>query len=376
VSEVIHKIDAWACRVALPAPVDLGSFSVTTRHYAALRIETSDGRRADLVSHTRGSPIDVAIVDLLAPHLIGRNPDDVSGRHADFRNATVALERDGVIGRAWSLIDIALHAIKACGASLPVWALLNGSARELTVLLVEGYPLSGESDAAFVDRLVARVEEGYKALKIAGGCYPDWRTLERRLRGIRSRAPRCRLVVDLSWSWSRAADHTELLAALGDLGVDWIEDAFPREATAEYARAAQLTRAPLGCGDEATRIADLLALVDTGALRVVRLDATALGGFTAVVPLAHRLVTSGLRVSFHENPEIHEHCALASRDVDHIEMFPSDMRFDVRGALTLGSAHERVRDGCLIPAAAPGLGVTLDLEQVARFAVRHGGVSA
>ena len=95
-------------------------------------------------------------------------------------------------------------------------------------------------------------------------------------------------------------------------------------------------------GDEATRAADLMALVEAGALQVVRLDATALGGFSAVLPLTQTLAHHKRRVSFHDFPEIHQHAALASTVVDHIEMFPRDRPFDVRHRLTQRSAHERV----------------------------------
>jgi L-alanine-DL-glutamate epimerase-like enolase superfamily enzyme len=374
--DTIDQIDVWACRVPLPSPLCFGAFTVAARRYVALRVRTSGGLSADVVGHTRGSPVDVAISDLLAPILIGADPADLAGRREDFLKATIALERDGVIGRAWSLLELALQGLAAVARAVPAWQFLGGRARALPVQLVEGYALPDESDEAFAERLSARVDEGYRALKIEGAHYRDWKTLERRLQLIRRAAPACRLVVDFAWSWRRASEHVEVLAALEVLGIDWIEDAFPREAIGEYAAAAKLTRAPLGCGDEATRSADLFALVDGAALKVVRLDATALGGLSAVLPLVSAFAARGCRVSLHEFAEIHEHCALAGTVVDHIEMFPADRPFDVRHELTVTSAHARVRKGQLQPASDPGLGVVLDLEQVARHALRHGRIAA
>jgi L-alanine-DL-glutamate epimerase-like enolase superfamily enzyme len=374
--DTIDQIDVWACCVPLPAPLPFGAFSVTARRYVALRVRTVGGLTADVVGHSRGSPIDVAIADLLAPRLLGTDPSDIGARHDDFLNATVALERDGVLGRAWSLLELALQGLQASLLKLPAWKHLGGSARELTVQLVEGYALPDESDEAFAERLVARTDEGYRALKVEGAHYRDWRTLERRLQLVRRQAPQCRLVVDFAWSWRRASEHAETLAALESLGIDWIEDAFPRDAIAEYAHAARLTRVPMGCGDEATRSADLIALVDGAALQVVRLDATALGGFSAVLPLVSSFGEQRRRVSFHEFAEIHEHCALVGNVVDHIEMFPKDRPFDVRHWLTETSAHERVRGGSLLPGNDPGLGVVLDMDQVTRHSIRHGRIAA
>ena len=372
--DAIERIDAWACNVPLPEALDFGTFSVSSRRYVALRVRTVGGLTADVVGHSRGSPIDVAIIDLLGPKFIGADPGDIPARVEDFRRLTIALERDGVLGRAWSLLELAMQGLRAAAQAVPVWSLLGGSARELPVQLVEGYALSNESDEAFAQRLIARDHEGYTALKVEGAHYQDWRTLVRRLELTRRQAPDCRLVVDFAWSWRTARDRADVLAALGELGVDWIEDAFPLQAVDQYLLAGTLTRAPIGCGDEATRVADLMALVEAGALQVVRLDATALGGFSAVLPLAQTLAQRKRRVSFHDFPEIHQHAALASPAVDHIEMFPRDRPFDVRHRLTQRSAHERVVRGRLQPQHESGLGIALDLDQVARHAIRHSHV--
>jgi L-alanine-DL-glutamate epimerase-like enolase superfamily enzyme len=358
----------------LPEPLDFGTFSVHSRRYVALRVRTAGGLAADVVGHSRGSPIDVAILDLLAPAFIGTEPGDIPRRVADFHRLTIALERDGVIGRAWSLLELAMQGLRAAAQGVPVWQLLGGSARELPVQLVEGYALGNESDESFAHRLIMRAGEGYRALKVEGAHYKDWRTLARRLELTRREAPDCRLVVDFAWSWREAREHVDALAALGELGVDWIEDAFPVQAVDQYLLAGKLTRAPIGCGDETTRVADLLALVEAGALQVVRLDATALGGFSAVLPLMQTLARRQRRISLHDFPEIHQHAALAGTVVDHIEMFPRDRPFDVRHRLTLGSAHERVVRGQLLPEHESGLGIVLDLDQVARHAIRHGHV--
>jgi L-alanine-DL-glutamate epimerase-like enolase superfamily enzyme len=372
--DAIDRIDVWACNVPLPEPLDFGAFSVTSRRYVALRVRTAGGLAADVVGHSRGSPIDVAILDLLGPEFIGTDPGDILRRVEDFHRLTIALERDGVLGRAWSLLELAMQGLRAAAQGVPVWQLFGGSARELPVQLVEGYALSNESDESFAHRLIMRVSEGYRALKVEGAHYQNWRTLARRLELTRREAPDCRLVVDFAWSWRAAREHVDALAALGELGVDWIEDAFPLHAVDQYLLAGKLTRAPIGCGDEATRVADLMALVEAGALQVVRLDATALGGFSAVLPLTQTLAQRQRRVSLHDFPEIHQHAALAGTVVDHIEMFPRDRPFDVRHRLTLRSAHERVAHGRLLPEHESGLGIVLDLDQVARHAIRHGHV--
>lgn len=369
--DTLDQIDVWACSIALPAPLQFGSFTVSARHYTAVRLRTSGGLSADVIGHTRGSPVDVAIADLLAPPLVGTNPFDVSQRCAEFLAATIAMDRGGVIGRGWSLLELAMQGLRAAALDEPVWAMFGGAPRSVTVQLIEGYPLPEEGDDAFAARLIARVHQGYKALKIEGSHYKDWKTLIRRLQQVRAEAGDVRLVVDFAWSWHSARENADLLRALEALAVDWIEDAFPRDALTEYLRAAQITRAPIGCGDEATQIDDLTRLVDGGALDVVRLDATTLGGFSTVLPFVTLMKQRGCRVSLHDHPEVHQHCVLASDAIDHIEVFPVDRPFDVRHQLCTRSIGDRIRNGRFTPDASPGLGIELDMASVRRYSVRH-----
>jgi L-alanine-DL-glutamate epimerase-like enolase superfamily enzyme len=228
VQDVLDRIDAWACAIPLPHPLHLGTFSVFERHYVAVRVATRGGLRADVVGHSRGSPLDVALLDVLAPRMLGSNPFKIEARGADFRAATVALERDGIFGRPWSLLELAMQGLRAEALRVPVWQMLGGAAREVAVQLVEGYPLPDESDEDFADRLLERVAEEYTAIKIEAGSYADGQTLLRRLQLIRRAAPAVRLVVDFGWSLRDVGESGRLLKALGEVGVDWIEDPFPR----------------------------------------------------------------------------------------------------------------------------------------------------
>src|ERR1700722_7202015 len=124
--DVVESIEAWACAIPLPAPLHLGTFSVFKRHYVAVRVSTRGGLVADVIGHSRGSPLDVALLDVLAPRMLGRNPFEIAARSSDFQIATVATERDGVLGRAWSLLEVAFHGLLAKSLRVPVWQLLGG----------------------------------------------------------------------------------------------------------------------------------------------------------------------------------------------------------------------------------------------------------
>ena len=367
---IIDAVETWACSIPLPKPLSFGKFTVATREYAAVRISTRGGLVADCLGHTRRSPVDVAIADLLAPRLIGKDAFDLGERLSDLRRATLAIEQDGVIGRALSLVDICLWDIRAQALNVPVWRMLGGHRRDVPIALVEGYAIEGESEDDLVARLVQRNAEGYRFFKVEAAHYGDPEPVRRILAGVRS-SVHATFTCDLAWSWQTAREGLAASAAWEGLGVAWIEDPMPRERVSEMAFLRQHSEIPIGVGDEATRVADLEGLMDGGCVDVLRVDATTIGGFSAAQALAVQATRRGFRVSYHVNPEVHRHCIFANDAADHIEIFPADRPFDCSHVLIEEPCFSTIRGGIVSPPEAPGTGLRLSSEALGRFAYRH-----
>jgi L-alanine-DL-glutamate epimerase-like enolase superfamily enzyme len=319
--------------------------------------------------------VDRAVTELIGPQLLGRSALDVAARRREVADAVAALEMDGVVGRAWSLVEICLQDLRAQSAGWPLWRLLGGDPRPRPVELVEGYALLDEADEAFAERLAARAAEGFRLLKIEAAHYDDPHQLCRRLERFRELCgDGPELVLDFAWRWESAKAKAPLLARLADLGVAWIEDPFPRTRIADYARLKALTTIAVGCGDEATRSADLAALIAADAVDVIRLDATTAGGVAETCRIARDALDRGLRASFHDHPEIHQHCAFAGAS-DHVEVFPTDRPFDRVHDLIEAPPFDRIRQGELAPPTEPGSGVRLRPDAL-QLAVRHSRVAA
>ena len=367
----IDRVETWACTLPLPSPLSFGAFLVTARHYAAVRIFTRGGLVADCLGHTRRSPVDVAIADLLAPQLAGHDAADLGARLADLRRATLAIEDDGVIGRARSMVDICLWDLRAQALGVPLWRLLGGHPRDVRVALVEGYELEGEREEDIAGRLIGRTEQGYDFLKMEAAHYGDPAPVGRILAKVRDSAPTAEFTCDIAWSWATAREGLAAARMWDGLGVAWIEDPMPRTRVSEIAFLRQRSRVPIGVGDETTRVRDLELLMEGGAIDVVRIDATTLGGFSAALPLAAAAVARGLRVSFHVNPEVHRHCVFAHEACNHVEIFPTDRPFDCSHVLIERPAFADVVHGQLAAPMAPGTGLRLDTEALHRYAYRH-----
>ena len=183
---IIDSVETWACSIPLPKPLSFGNFTVASREYAAMRIRTRGGLVADCLGHTRRSPVDVAMADLLAPRLLGKDAVDLGERLSDLMRATLAIEHDGVIGRARSLVDICLWDIRAQVHGIPVWRMLGGQRREVPVALVEGYMIDGESEGDLAARLIARTGEGYRFFKVEAAHYGELESVRRILVSVRS----------------------------------------------------------------------------------------------------------------------------------------------------------------------------------------------
>jgi L-alanine-DL-glutamate epimerase-like enolase superfamily enzyme len=184
------------------------------------------------------------------------------------------------------------------------------------------------------------------------------------------------LVLDFAWSWRTPKQSPAFMGRLEALGVEWLEDTCHRSKVAHYRRLRDATPIPVGCGDETSRPDDLRRLMSAEALDIVRIDVTTIGGFEATRELSAEAIAQGLRVSFHEHPEFHEHCVFGFESADHVEVFPTDRPFDCVHQLIQESSFDRIRGGKLAPAETPGTGMRLRDEAVARFALRHDRVAA
>jgi len=372
----IDRIEAWACSLPLPTPLRFGTFEVRTRDYAAVRVSTKGGLVADCLGQTRKAPVDVAILDVLAPALLGRDALDIPARSADLAGTLRALERDGVFGRGVSLLEMCLHDLKAQAAGLPLWRLYREEAEPLDVLLVEGYEMAGENDETFAQRLQARHAEGYRMMKLEAAHYETPALLASRVAAIRRHAGRdLRLVLDFAWSWPSVEHGLKCAAPLRDLDIEWLEDPFHRDRVADYASVKAGAGVPIGAGDETTQPQQMRRLIEADALHVARIDATTLGGFGPAQELALQAAARGMRLSFHERPEVHQHLAFALGLADHVEVFPTDRPFDCAHMLIREPAFGRIANGRLSPPTAPGTGLKIDDKALAKSARRSGRVT-
>jgi len=369
----IEKIEAWACVVPLQENLDFGTFQISSRKHTVVRVSTKGGLVAEVIGQSRGAPIDLAILDVIAPLCLGRSASNLLDIRSHLERSLAAMELDGTLGRAWSLVEICINDIQAQAAEMPLWRWLGGKPDPVKVMIVEGYALTGEDDKAFADRLAGRAAEGYSLIKMEAAHYQPEEELISRLNACIDVLPdSTKLVLDFAWSWHDPKSKISILREFEAFNVAWLEDPFPRTNVEAYLELRKLTQLPIACGDETTRAQDVVDLIEAAAIDIARLDATTVGGIEQSRLIIDSAKQKGLPVSFHEHPEVHEHLVFGLGCTDHVEMFPEDRPFDRVHELWESTLYDRIEAGHVSPHDMPGTGIRLRPDFVEKYSVRSG----
>lgn len=369
---LVTKVEAWACRVPLDHPITFRYNTITHRDCTVVRVTTADGTSGAAIGLSRAAPLDLTINELLAPVILGFDALDVGAFHDRAERATSFLDQTGMLAQARSLVDLALWDIRGKAFGAPLWRLLGGNPHPAPVLLVEGYELPGEDDRRFAERVAARADEGFTALKLEAAGYDDPLVLRRRLELIRELAGEAvELVVDVNGAWRSVREAVDTINAFASVRLAWVEDPFPHHRIGDIARLRQEVDVALGAGDDVTNPRDLVDLVDARAVDVLRVDLTTLGGVQETSDVMGAARLASIPISTHAHPAVHQHLTFAWPGAPYVEGFPDDRPFEPSYKLTTGSIYPRIVDGHLEPPTEPGLAIELDLDVVESTAIRY-----
>jgi L-alanine-DL-glutamate epimerase-like enolase superfamily enzyme len=230
----------------------------------------------------------------------------------------------------------------------------------------------GEDPETFAERIADRVDQGFKAIKIAYSGVPGHAT--DRLRATRERiGGDVQLVVDAAWAWGSVDEAVGVVEQWSAYDLAWVEDPFAATEVEMISALRGACDAPIGAGDAMTSLETLAALLAADALDVVRLDITQLGGvgpFQAAMAFASLY---GRPVSPHIYPEVHQHLAFARPGVSYVELFPDDHPFWRTARFVRSDLGTRIDRGWLTAPTQPGVGIEIDWTVVADHAASDAG---
>jgi D-galactarolactone cycloisomerase len=285
---------------------------------------------------------------------------------------TFWLGRGGAITHTISGIDIALWDILGKATGQPIGRLLGGCYRQrvqpyCSILMQEPQRLAEE--------LLSQKEKGFRAFKIGWGPFGrnDAATDEAIVRAAREAVgPDLKLMVDAGASdafWKHGyAWAVRTARMLAGYGVEWFEEPLPPDNLQDYAALRGQGLLPIAGGEVLTRRESFQPWLQARAFDVVQPDVTKVGGLSEARRIGWMARECGIRMIPHGwNTAV----GLAA-DLQLASAFPhTDLVEYLAGSpfideLVEGGWHLEA-DGTLPVPQAPGLGVSLDLDALARY---------
>lgn len=280
--------------------------------------------------------------------------------------------RGGTLTHAISGIDIALWDILGQATGQPIGRLLGGRYRQR----VRPYAsvLMREPDL-LAEHLVQLKEEGFRAFKIGWGPFGRVSNQldEAIVRAARQAiGPDCWLMVDAGGSdayWPQgykwALRTAEMLA---DYAVTWFEEPLNPDALEDFVALRRAAPVPIAGGEVLTRRQSFQPWLQAGAFDIVQPDVTKVGGLSEERRIGWLAQESGVKFVPHGwNTAVglaaDLHLAAAFANTDFVEYLTGSPYIDE----IVAEPWQLDEEGMLPIPAGPGLGISLNLEAVAKY---------
>jgi L-alanine-DL-glutamate epimerase-like enolase superfamily enzyme len=346
--------------------------STFTARRFAVRIGCSDGAVGEYVTHWVGTPASFAQAAMLAPLLIGRNPDQREQIYDDLKRELRAYDHMG-----HGPLDIALWDLAGKRHGVSVSALLGGFRQRLPVYAstYHGQTAPGglDSPEAFADFALACREAGFAGFKIHGWNDGDVRREVRNVLGVRRKVgDGWPLMVDPACQLRTWNDALILGRACDEAGCFWYEDPYRDAAVSAYGhqRLREKLATPLLVSEHVRGLEQKASFLLQGGCDMIHADPEYDMGITGVMKIAHFCEALGLDLQLHACGPAHRACMSAIRNTHLYEMalMGPGMPNVVPPVYACGYSDQPEdlgADGCVPVPQGPGLGVAYDWDFIA-----------
>ena len=303
--------------------------------------------------------------------LVGHDPMDIDGAWRRMYMGSVYYGRRGVAIHALSGVDLALWDIKGKALGKPVCELLGEKRRDrvrpYASLLM---PNTEKEVAAAVERLVAA---GFPAIKFGWGPIGKDEAHDVALARAAKRAAgdTVEILIDAGFGYGADADRAIRVArTFEEIGIYWLEEPFEPDEFEAYAKLADAVDLRVAAGEEEATVWGFRELTERGRVDVVQPDVTRCGGLTEALRISREAEAAGKAVVPHawksgviKAASLHLNAVLGTAYFQEYCVAQTPIN------LLLTRERMPVEDGWVKVPDAPGLGVELDPEILARYAV-------
>jgi L-alanine-DL-glutamate epimerase-like enolase superfamily enzyme len=351
--------------VPLPRPLKVGTAWVTERTYAVVRLRTRDGVDGAAYAYGRSLPVAAIIQESLTHLLVGADsatPEQVRER---LRGAYWPYAAQGLVQVAISAVDLALWDVqgKRLGASLG--DLLGRHSDSALVCGVAGYTKGdGDTLQSLHEELRSLVDKGVRSFKLTiGAGSPDW-DAERLAVAREVIGPSCPIAVDAFRSFRNLDDALRRLRLLQQYDLSFVEDPFHDSLTHLLADLRIRSGMLVTVGENLSDHRYYRSLIVSGAVDLLRCDATVVGGVREFMAVCNLASAWGMEIAPHVHPGVHIHFAVSIPNLytGGIEYMDPESGLDPFDVLL--DSELKVRDGVAYLPKRPGLGINFDWEAV------------
>jgi L-alanine-DL-glutamate epimerase-like enolase superfamily enzyme len=305
----------------------------------------------------------VAVRDVLGPAIVGCSPFDL---HGIWRRMTAAR-----LGETFAKggLDIALHDLQGRLLGVPVAVLLGGRGAERVPVEGPGYGIGIMAPAEMAAAAARAASAGLRQIeiKIAGRLDED----VERLRFVREAiGAEPSLKIDMTEGYS-VKEAIRAIRALEPYGVEWIEQPVHHALIDGLRVIRQAVATPIVVDESATTPEDLLAVIRAGAADAVHIKVPVVGGLT----IARRMLALAEAAHMDVLPGSDTVTGIGVAAALHFAAASAPMKRGIHGSPLARAVDDIVVDPVAETATSleisdrPGLGIEIDEEKLARFAV-------
>jgi L-alanine-DL-glutamate epimerase-like enolase superfamily enzyme len=333
----------------------------------AVRICCDDGVQGEYVTHWVGTPSTLGQVQMLAPNLIGRDPEERELIYDDLKREVRAYDHMG-----HGPIDIALWDLAGKKYNLSVARMLGAFRKRLPTYAstyhAQEEPGGMDSPAAMADYAVACKEQGFRGFKIHGWHNGDAKREARTVLLTRERVgDEMVLMVDPACQLRTFLDALYVGRACDEANYFWYEDPYRDSGVAVtgHQRLREKLKTPILVSEHVRGLEQKANFLLAGGCDMIHADPEYDMGITGAMKIAHFCEALGLDVQMHACGPAHRAVIAAIRNTHFYEMalMGPGMANLVPPVYTCGYSDQPEdlgTDGCVPVPDGPGLGVSYD----------------
>lgn len=342
----------------------------------AVAIRTDDGCEGRYVTHLVGSQSALAQTVMLAPHLLGRDPEHREFIYDDFKRHLRAYDHMG-----HGSLDIALWDLVGRKYKMSIGSMIGAYKQRLPTYASTHHgqdePGGLDSVAAFADYAVECAELGFRGFKIHG-----WHDGEKHreaqvlLATRKAIGDRMDIMMDPASALHTWMDALYVGRACDEINAFWYEDPY-RDASVS-ANGQRLLReklkTPLLVSEHVRGLEQKATFMIAGGADLIHTDPEYDMGITGTLKIAHLGEALGLDVQVHASGPAHRACVAAIRNTLYYELalvgpgMPNLIPPVYRCGYT-DQMDAVGKDGCVSVPTGPGLGVDYDWDYIEKHKI-------